>query len=387
MKILLLTTHLNIGGISTYTVSLAKALKLKGHDVFVGSNGGMLVPELTHSGISHINIDILTKSELSPKVFRGIFEISKIVKRLNIDIVHSQTRITQVMGFFISKLCGVPMVSTCHGFFHKNIGRLILPSWGEKVIAISDAVNENLISYFGVDKSKVCLVYNGIDVKRFLKDFSEEEKDKLKDKFGVRKDCGVIGMIARFTPDKGHDTLLYALYEVLKEKSNIQLVFVGDGDKKQDIIALSQRLNLTENVIFVKPQLNTINILAIMDIFMFTPKRREGLGLALLEALASGKPVVATDVGGISSIVKNDVNGFLVEPSNPALIVEPVLRLLKDKALYARMAASGKETVVEKFSINGMLDRTEGVYMEVMQALEYKKKCKNYKSQITNSKQ
>jgi len=366
MRILLLTTHLNIGGISTYTVSLAKALKLKGHEIFVASCGGMLVPELTISGISHINISISTKSELNPKVFKAIFEISKIVKRLGIDIVHSQTRIAQVTGFFVSKLCGIPLVTTCHGFFHRNIGRAILPSWGEKVIAISDAVNENLINYFGVDKSGVTLIYNGIDVKKFLKDFSEEEKTRLRDKFGIKKGYSVIGMIARFTPDKGHDVLLYALYKILKKKPDVQLMFVGDGDKKQDIIELSQRLDLSDNVVFVKPQINTVNALAVMDVFMFTPKRREGLGLVLLEALASGKPIVATDVGGVSNVVENDVNGFLVEPSRPELLVEPVLRLLKDKAVYARMAASGKEIVIKKFSINGMTDRTEEVYREVV---------------------
>ena len=366
MRILLLTTHLNIGGISTYTVSLAKALKLKGHEVFVASSGGMLVPELAPLGISHINIGILTKSELSPKVFKAIFEISKIVKRLGIDIVHSQTRVAQVTGFFVSKLCGIPMVTTCHGFFYKNIGRAMLPSWGEKVIAISDAVKENLVNYFGLDKSRVTLIYNGIDVKKFFKDFPEEEKNRLRDKFGIKKGYSVIGMIARFTPDKGHDVLLYALYEILKKKLDVQLLLVGDGDKKQDIIALSQRLDLSDNVVFVKPQINTVNVLAVMDVFMFTPKRREGLGLVLLEALASGKPIVATDVGGVSSVVENDVNGFLVKPSRPELLVEPVLRLLKDKAVYARMARSGKEIVIKKFSINGMADRTEEVYKDVV---------------------
>jgi len=127
MRILLLTTHLNIGGISTYTISLAKALRLKGHEVFVASNGGMLLPELTAAGISHIKIAILTKSELSPKVFKAILAISKITKRLDIDVIHSQTRITQVIGFFVSKLCRVPFVTTCHGFFNKNVGRVILP--------------------------------------------------------------------------------------------------------------------------------------------------------------------------------------------------------------------------------------------------------------------
>lgn len=241
-----------------------------------------------------------------------------------------------------------------------------MSSWGEKVIAISDAVKENLVDYFGVDKDRVSLVYNGIDVKKFLKDFSEEEKDNLKDKFGIKRGYSVIGMVARFTPDKGHDVLLRALNEILKEKPNTQLMFVGDGDKKQDVMDLSQRLNLSDNVVFVKPQINTVNALAVLDVFMFTPERREGLGLVLLEALASGKPVVATDVGGVSSVIENNVNGFLVEPSNPALLAEPVLRLLKDKALYARMAQAGREIVVRKFSINGMADKTEELYRKVV---------------------
>ncbi|MDP2921597.1 MAG: glycosyltransferase family 4 protein [Candidatus Omnitrophota bacterium] len=366
MRILLLTTHLNIGGISTYTISLAKALKLKGHEVFVASGGGMLAPELARAGISHINIDILTKSELSPKVFRAIFEISKISKTLGIDIIHSQTRITQVVGFFVSRMRDIPLVTTCHGFFNKNIGREILPAWGDRVIAISDAVKDNLVNYFRVDETRVSMIYNGIEVKKFLKDFSEEEKRDLKDKFGIKRDYSVIGAISRFTPDKGHDSLLCALYQILKKKPNVQLVLVGDGEKRQDIEALSARLGISDNVVFVKPQLNTVSALAVMDVFMFTPARREGLGLALLEALSAGKPVVATDVGGISSIVKDNVNGFLVKPSMPELLVEPVLNLLKDKALYERMAEAGRETVIEKFSIDGMAERVEQVYKEVI---------------------
>jgi L-malate glycosyltransferase len=369
MKILFLTTHLNIGGIGTYTVSLAKALKLKGHDIFVASSGGVLVPELESSGISHIHIDIFTKSELSPKVFRAIFEISKIIKKFDIDVIHSQTRIAQVAGFFISKKCGIPMVTTCHGFFNKNIGRLMLPAWGEKVIAISDSVKENLINYFGVDEGDISMIYNGIETDKFLRDVSKEKRDILKDNFGIKKGYAVLGMISRFTPDKGHDTILYAFREILKKKQNVQLVFVGDGDKKQDMINLSRSLDLSDKVIFMEPQLNTADALSVMDVFMFTPARREGLGLALIEALSAGKPVVATNVGGISSVVENDVNGFLVEPSKPGLLAEAVLRLLSDEALYARMAVSAREIAVKKFSIAKMADNTEKVYMSLRKVI------------------
>ena len=365
MRILLLTTHLNIGGIGTYSVTLAKALKEKGHEVFVASSGGVLVSELAAAGISHIRVSIRTKSEFSPKVFRAIFAISRISGKLDIDIIHAQTRITQVVGFFVSRLCGIAFVTTCHGFFRRNLGRMAFPAWGNRVIAISEAVYEDLVQNFRVKKDRVSLIYNGIDVKRFLKDFSEEERDSLKDHFGIRKDHSVIGTIARFTPDKGHDVLLYALYDILKEKANVQLVFVGDGKERAHIVDISERLGLSENVIFIKPQLNTVNVLSVIDVFMFTPRRKEGLGIAPLEALASGKPVVATRVGGISSIIEDGVNGFLVEPSRPGLLVEPAIRLLKDKGLYQKMSQAGREIVIEKFSVNGMAERVESVYKEV----------------------
>ena len=371
MRVLLLTTHLNIGGISTYTVSLAKALKSKGIEVFVASGGGVLAPELAAEGISHINIDILhLKSELSPRLLKAIFEIARIVKKLDIDIIHAQTRVTQVIGFFVSKLCKAPLITTCHGFFKRNIGRVLLPCWGSRVIAISDAVHENLIKYFKVDSKRVSLIYNGIDVKKYLRDFTDEEKDKLKDKFGVKKGYNILGTIARFTPDKGHDILLYALCDILKQKPDTQLVFVGDGKEKAKIMDLVSRLNLLDNVIFIRPQINTVSVLAIMDVFMFTPARKEGLGLVILEALASGKPIVATNAGGIPSVIKNDVNGFLVEPSKPGLLVEPILRLLRDLELYKRISQAGIETVVNKFSINGMAQKVEGLYKEVVRNIK-----------------
>jgi glycosyltransferase involved in cell wall biosynthesis len=152
----------------------------------------------------------------------------------------------------------------------------------------------------------------------------------------------------------------------------VQLVFVGDGCEKGRIENLAQRLSLSDNVVFIRPQIDTVKVLSIMDVFMFTPVMREGLGLALLEALASGRPVVATDVGGISSIVQDNINGFLVQPSRPQLLVEPVLRLLKDKELYRRMSQAGIEIVIKKFSINGMADRVEELYKEVSEKCKVK---------------
>ncbi|MFH1478941.1 MAG: glycosyltransferase family 4 protein [Candidatus Omnitrophota bacterium] len=366
MRILLLTTHLNIGGISSYTVSLAKMLKANGKEVYVASSGGVLVSELTQGGVSHIKIDILTKSELSLKVFKSALEIYKIVKTLGIDIVHAQTRVTQIVGFLVSRMSKVKYISTCHGFFNTNLGRRILPAWGDRVIAISEAVSKHLKDDFKVEDNRISLVYNGIDVKRFVRSISDEEKNNLREKFGIKKDVFILGTIARFTPDKGHDIILYALIKILKEIPNVVVVFVGDGKERGKIIDLAQSFYLLDKVVFIKPQIHTIGILSIMDIFMFTPRRKEGLGLSLLEALAMGKPAVATSVGGICNVIENGVNGFLVEPSRPELLVEPVVRLLTDKELYKKMSRAGRETVVQRFSINGMVNKVEAIYDEVI---------------------
>ena len=366
MRVLLLTTHLNIGGIGTYTVSLAKALKSKKVDVYVASSGGVLVAELVASGISHITMDISTKNELSPKVFKGCRELCRIVRRLDINIIHAQTRVTQVLGFFVAKLCNIGFVTTCHGFFRKNIGRILLPAWGERVIAISEAVQAQLDDAFKVDKKKIALIYNGIDVQRFIRDCSEEEKDAVRNKYNIKKYCLVLGSISRFTPDKGHDVLLYGLVEILKKNPKTQLVLTGDGKEYEKITDLISYLKLEDNVVLIKPKINTFNILSVIDIFMFAPKRKEGLGIVLLEALAAGKPVVATNVGGISTVIENGVNGFLVEPCKHKGLVEPVMRLAEDRELYKRISQAGREIVLKRFSIDGMVDKVYSLYEDIL---------------------
>ena len=129
MKILLLTSHLNFGGISIYTFSLAKGLKDKGNDVLVGSSGGDLVPQLLNIGIRHIKIPVNTKSEIGPKAMLSVFKLRKILKEEKVELIHAQTRVTQVVASNLSRFFKIPYVTTCHGFFKPHGGRLIFPCW------------------------------------------------------------------------------------------------------------------------------------------------------------------------------------------------------------------------------------------------------------------
>ncbi len=108
-----------------------------------------------------------------------------------------------------------------------------------------------------------------------------------------------------------------------------------------------------------------------MDVFVFPPKTKEGLGLALLEAMAAGRPVVATKVGGIISIVQDRLNGLLVEPSDPHRLAEAIYDIIKNREVAQRFAQNARRTVIERFSLDGMAEKIEAIYSEVTRG--YKK--------------
>ncbi|MDD5238092.1 MAG: glycosyltransferase, partial [Candidatus Omnitrophica bacterium] len=140
MNILYLVNHLNIGGITSYSLTLSRGLIHRGHRVYVASSGTGLLSEFIKEGAFYIHIPIDTKQEVGPKIILSMFKLLPVIKKNNIDILHSNSRTTQVLGSLLSVFTGTPHVSTCHGFFKKRFFRRIFPCWGAKTIAISEPV-------------------------------------------------------------------------------------------------------------------------------------------------------------------------------------------------------------------------------------------------------
>lgn len=364
MNILLLSTHLNIGGIARYTVNLAKNLKRRGHKVVVSSSGGDMIEELVKEEISHIELDIKTKSELNPKLLYALPRLLSLVRSEDIQIIHAHTRVTQLLAYVISRLSHIPYVTTCHGFFKPRMGRRLLKCWGDKTIAISDAVRDHLMNDFNVDASAIALIYNGIDIKRFKKELDKEKRDSLRRALDL-KDGMVIGAIGRLSPVKGYKYLIEAIKILLDEYRNLRLLVVGDGPEKEKLKDLCKRLDIEESVTFAAPRLNTPEFFSIIDIFVASSVQ-EGLGLSIVESLAAGKPVVATDVGGISSIVRNNETGLLVKSEDGKKLAKGISLLLKDSGLRDRLGAAGRKLVERDFTIDDMVDKVERVYKEVL---------------------
>ncbi|MDD5136465.1 MAG: glycosyltransferase, partial [Candidatus Omnitrophica bacterium] len=197
MKILQVTTHMNIGGIANYILNISESLREKGMEVMVASSGGNLGNELLSRKIPHRYVDIRTKFEFGPKVIGAAFRLARIVKTEKVDIIHAHTRVSQVAVFLASKLTGVPYVTTCHGYF-KLRSRKLFDTWGRRVIAISDAVKDHLKNDLGVDEERIRLIYSGVDIAKFARRYSEAGKGAIKIELGL-KDAPVVGTIGRLS--------------------------------------------------------------------------------------------------------------------------------------------------------------------------------------------
>ena len=359
MNILFITTHVNTGGITSYLLTLGGALVKSGHKVWVASSGGDCEDRFKEAGITHVPINIRTKSEIHPKLFFCIKPLETLIKDEAITVIHAQTRVTQVLGAVLSRLTGVKFVTTCHGFFRPRLFRKMFPCWGEQVIAISKPVQQHLIGDFAVEESRVYLIPNGIDLKRFVMN-DENSRRKARQKWSV-EDAPLIGIIARLSDVKGIDVLLRAMPYILKVIPSAKLLIAGQGPHETFLKDLTKELSLTAQVQFRSIMDQPEGLLPAFDVFVM-PSLMEGLGLSVIEAQACGIPVVASRIGGLIDLINDGKSGYLVPIGDPEALAERIVDVLQNPRQAKLMAELARSNVEEKFSDQRMLNETLKVY-------------------------
>ena len=363
MNILYLTNHLNTGGITSYVLTLASGLKKRGHNIYLASGGGEMLASFQQNGIIYLPLPLKTKAELSPQIFFSALGLARIVRQYGIELIHANSRTTQVVACLTSRLRHIAYISTCHGFFKKRILRRLFPCWGNKVIAVSEQVREHLLRDFKVEETDIRLVNNGIDIDRFgIRDpaYGLSKKKEL----GLGQGP-VVGIVARLSDVKGHVYLIEAMQEVMAVFPAVQLLIVGEGKMQTELMRLTRRLGIERRVFFLPSVRDTAGVLLAMDIFVL-PSLREGLGLSLMEAMAMGLAVVASDIGGIKSLVRHGDNGLLVEAGNVRQLSAAILTLLKDKDKAKMLGRGARSTIEKNFSQDKMILATEKVYAECL---------------------
>lgn len=364
MKILFLTTHLNAGGITSYLYILSKGFIANGCDVFIVSSGGDSEIMFKNIGVHLTNLNIKTKSELDLRIYLSLNKLKKIVLANNIDVIHSNTRITQVMGYFAAKSCKIPFVSTCHGFFKTRFFRLIFSFWGDKVIAISNQVRNHLINDFKVKEDRIQLIESGVDIDHFVK----QEKsiiDLRRKELGLREDEFVLGIIARLSNVKGQDVLIDAMPKLIKNHPKVKLLIIGQGRTEKLLKQKVEKLDLCKFVEFIEIVNETQKMLSVLDLFVM-PSRQEGLGISIIEAQSCQIPVAASNVGGIPSLIKDGQTGFLFEPENPNALADKIIYILNNKHLLNNIIENARAFVKANYSSEFMINNTLKFYRSLI---------------------
>lgn len=365
MKALFLTTHLNTGGITSYLMTVAAGLRENGHQVWIVSSGGNTEESFRSMGVTLVTMPIKTKSELSWRIYAALKPIADLIHREKIDVIHAHTRITQVMGYFLQRRTGCAFITTCHGFFKPRFFRRIFPCWGQRVIAISKAVEDHLVHDFRVPKERVVLVESGVDTKQFYV-ASLNEKQSIRNKFRFTNEK-LIGMVARFSEVKGQDILIRAAPLIFQAIPNARILLIGEGKTEGELRSLVAELRLEEKVLFYPIVNRTQEVLGMLDVFVM-PSRQEGLGLSVMEAQAAGLAVVASNVGGLPTLVKDGHTGYLFSSGSESELAKKIVRLLNDSEGAQRMGHAARENVLAEHSAERMVGQIEGIYREVMHA-------------------
>ena len=368
MRILQLTSHLNVGGITRYVLSLSQRLVARGHRVIIASDRGSVAAQVKAMGATHYPLRLNTSAEFSLKVLWGIRQLAGYVAQEPVDVIHAHTRVAQVVADRISRRLNVPYVTTWHGIYKPRLGRRWWPCTGEATIAISGPVRQHLLRDFHVPERRIRCIYNGIDVAHYALLPEAGALQTFRKRWQIPEKQPIIGGIGRLAAGevKGFDLLLVAAYLVQSAVPGLQVLIVGDGPRRPFLEDVARRLGVRHRVHFVGATQDIRVPLALMDIFVFPSRWPEAFGLTLVEAMAAGKPVVATSMGAVPEIIQHGVSGWLVPTEDPLSLAEAIARLMGDRSAARRIGIQAQTRVREIFSLDRMTAEVESVYQEVV---------------------
>ena len=340
---------------------------------FACAPGGPLIDKVAFSGIKVYPIRHFVQKVHIIKDILALIEIVFLIKRQRYAIVHTHNSKAGFISRLAAKINNVPIiVHTIHGFafhdFESSFRRrlfIILErlavTFTDRLFVVSVPLRDWGLSVGIGNLDKYIINYDGIEIERFKKDF---DKEKIRKEFNLKPEDRVVGMVAKLWEGKGHKYLLEAAATIIKKNPNVKFMIVGDGYLQDYLVDYVKNLGISDYVIFTGFREDIPQITSIFDIACL-PSLFEGMGRVLLEAQVLGKPVVATRVGGIVEIVKDNETGILVDPADYQSLAEAIIRLLSDEALLKKLGEAAKQYISEKFSAARMVDNIDKVYSEL----------------------
>jgi glycosyltransferase involved in cell wall biosynthesis/protein-tyrosine-phosphatase len=317
-------------------------------------NEGRLARELRTLGLEVEVIDERQHTALGLLV-----ALTRFLSSHRVDIVHTHRYKDTVLGSIAAKLTRVPVViRTVHGLpepmrgwdllkfqMYQALDRIALSCFADRIIAVSKGIADSLTAA-GYRRSAVIPVHNGIDLAKVQ---VARDRDTVRRELGIAPGVLTIGTAGRLSPVKAQGDLIRAARRIIEKAADTRFVIVGDGPLRDALTTTAAQLGVDSACCFVGSRPDILDLVGAMDIFVL-PSLHEGIPMALLEAMALGKPVVATAVGGVPEVLTDRVNGLLVPPRDDAALADACLALAADRPWAQSLGATARRTVAERFS-------------------------------------
>jgi len=371
-------TYLTLLGLKrkSFQPSLISGLSLESemkHEEFKAKEKD--IQSLKSEGIEFIQCSSLVRRTNIIKDFVAFLNIWRIIKKKCPLIVHTHSSKAGLLGRLAAKLAGIPIiVHTPHGhvFFgyfgplqtkvYINLEKLA-SRITDKIVALTNREKEDHIVFKIADENKFVVICSGVELNKY-NELPFNENQNFKKELGIQENSLIVGTAGRLVPVKGLEFLIEAAKHIIPKYPDTLFMFTGDGYLRQDLEKKAFNLGIKENIIFLGWRDDAAKILSIYDVFVL-PSLNEGMGRVLIEAMALGKPIVASDIGGIPDLVTHGKNGFLVPPRNPKELAKHIQILIEDKAKREKMGSAGKKMALN-FSAENMVKKIEKLYEELL---------------------
>lgn len=359
MKVVHLETGTHLYGGALQLLYLVEGLAKRGiQNLMVVPRGSALEKEAARRGLPVRSIPLAGEADLAFP-----FRFRKLLREEAPDIVHLHSRRgADTLGALSTKLAGIPTVLS-RRVDNPEAGWSLAAKYRlyDAVITISEAIRTVLIDQ-GVPPEKVRCVHSALDPTPHL---GSCDKVSFRKEFGLDPEERVVGMAAQFIERKGHRFLLKAIPGVLRNHPETRFLLFGQGALRGEIEAGVRRAGLERRVVFPGFRDDLPSLLPCLDLLVH-PAIREGLGIILLQASASGIPIVATRTGGIPEAVADGENGILVDPGDAEALGVAISILLGDPEMAQTMGEAGRTLVRDSFSVDRMVEGNLGVYRELL---------------------
>jgi glycosyltransferase involved in cell wall biosynthesis len=349
--ILLLITNFDIGGAERVYIATAKTLASRGWHVVAAClqrRSGRVADELAGTPVEVHDLGMTSKLDLLV-----IARLARLLTNKHVDVVYTFLIHSHLIGRLAARLTNVPVVlssqqtASWESRGQQLVNRLT-SRWCSAIVAVSNSVAQYLMTDVGIPREKLVTIYNSIDVDRF-----PQRKGLLADSSRI-----IIGTVARLNPEKDYGTLLEAFRRVRSRYPTASLLVAGDGPERARLERLVDSLGLGDSVQFLGHLEDVRPLLAQLDVYVQS-SHVEGLSVAVLEALATGLPVVATRVGGNVEAVVDNVCGLLVEPQNPGAFADALCYVLENPSRARQMGLAAREHVSRLFSNQAAMEQMQ----------------------------